>query len=142
MAAEAYPFDLDVCQRCQDTFRRPTPAMIGGLAVKPFIQVLYRVKIGDQRAKSFRSRKGAYQSYARKRIRLKYPCPGHVEYNYYSDQETRVEVACGRSHYDGDEDRLWQRFVRWLVWHDRETRHRGRSPFEPSHSPSNPGDER
>lgn len=134
MSREAHAFELDVCERCEHTFRRPTPEMIGSLAIEPVLRVSYRVKVGDWNAKYFSSRKGAYRSYARRRMAQKYPCEGSCMIG--PDGEEMVFARrCNRAHFDGtqeEQDRVWNRFVRWLLWHDRETRKRGRSPFDRS----------
>lgn len=129
MSAEAYPFELDVCAKCEHTFRRPTPAMIGGLAIKPSLRVVWRVELGGT-TRSFLSRKGAYGRYARKKMAEHYPCDGHY------DEEGqpawgRAAADCGMAHFDGDDtakERVFARFVRWLMWHDRHVRKHGTAP--------------
>lgn len=126
MTTELYPFELDVCARCESTFRRPTKRMVACLAITPTLRVRYRVKVGDRRAKYFDSLKGAYRSYARRRMAQKYPCTGE----HGSDLDTG-HYECGAPHLPDnvDGDKLHDRFTRWLMWHDRRTRELGHSPF-------------
>jgi hypothetical protein len=147
MMRERHPFDLDVCAKCETTFRRPTPEMVGSLAIKPALKVVYRVEIGGK-AKHFLKRSSAYQRYAWKRLAEKYKCDGSCDVGPVSHEDPINEGRCYRGvchpwrtnddyGYRRNPSKrsvefLQRRFVRWLLWHDKETRKRGRSPMRVS----------
>ncbi len=107
VTTERWAFEIDVCSECESTFRRPTTEMFESLAVKPELRVVYRVKVGKKILTYFDHMR-AVEAYALNRVGAR------------KGRQWRVSV---------DKYGVAKRLARWLMWHDRETRKRGRSPF-------------
>lgn len=137
MAAEAFPFELDVCSHCEQAYRRPDPRQIATMAVRPILKVRWEVSIGKK--KTFGTRRAAYQRYAWMKLRETYKCDGScgTVRGYSSDGEPLDEGGCYRGvcHPTRTNEELGyrnppknsvtylqMRFVRWLIWHDAKLR--------------------
>lgn len=122
--SEVTPLELDVCAECWGVWRRPK-GVHPELPVVAELKVVWRVPAqpgGRRSARTFLTRRAAYQRYARLRVVAKYPCPGHED---DGDPTWGGNFTCPYAHHPGGQaavDRLFKRFTQWLIWYDKKIR--------------------